>query len=278
MVIHSDVSLNSSGGIRHDTREQHATRARIKLFLNILYPILSLVAVLAIWSIAAAVIDTSFVLPSVAETFDELIATVSRASFWTRLGYTLLRAVIAFAASLVAAALCFMLSVCFDGVRRFLSPIVSVLRALPTMAVALILTVWSGSSGAPVVLGGIVLCPMIYSSLMSTAHAPVELFEITRICGGGRGSMLKYVYIPAVMPSVPTSLSAAAGFGVKLVVAAEILCQTADGIGILMRYNQMYFEIGGLFALTVMAVVASLVVEWTVKLILRLINLMLHFE
>lgn len=280
MIIHSDKSLNLNAAARKniDTRERHKARAQVRIALIVLYPLLSFVAVLAAWAIAAYAVGSSFVLPTISETIVELGALFVQSSFWVGIGYTLLRAVVAFLASCLLAFLFFALSVSFNGFRRFISPIVSVLRALPTMAVALILAVWSGSSYAPVILGGLVLTPMIYSSFISVANVPVELSEITRICGGGRAAMLRSVYIPAIMPTLPSALSSAAGFGVKLVVAAEILCQTANGIGILMSYKQMYFNIGGLFALTVMAVFAALAIEWCLRGILLLINRVLHYD
>lgn len=241
-----------------------------KHLINALYVCALIAVVFAAWAIGAAAVGDAFVLPSIPQTFSALGETLALRSFWTGLGGTLLRCVISYAISVALFFALFCLSVAFDGFRRFIDPLISALRTLPTVAVALILALVVGGYVAPVVLAVLVIMPILYSSARArVATVQTELIEVCRICGAGRRQVLAAVYLPTAAAGLPDALSSAFSYNVKAVIGAEILVQAAGSLGMLMNLAKVYLMTASLIAMTFFAVVMSVVFELALRAVLN---------
>lgn len=241
-----------------------------KLAWNVLYACIVIALVVSVWLIAAAAVGSALVLPGISDTAVALVELVRNKTFWTALGGTLLRAAIAYTASVALFFALFYFCTAFKGFRRVAEPIISALRTLPTMAVALIFAIWVGGYAAPIILGVFVIVPQLYSAVSArNATVEKELQEICRLLGASRTATFKSVYLPHAAAAFPESFAAALSFCIKIVIAAEILMQTASSLGMLMKLSQVYFETAELIAMTVMAVIVSVLLEYILRLILK---------
>ena len=102
--------------------------------------------------------------------------------FWHAFSGTFLRTLAAFFLSFIGASVLAVVAYLVPPVGRFLAPLVSVLRSLPTMAVILIILVWTTPKTAPVVVAFLALFPMLYAGI-SAALASVDpkLVEMSRV-------------------------------------------------------------------------------------------------
>lgn len=245
-------------------------RKKVSRIVSIISPIIAFAAIICVWAIAAAIIDSSFVLPTVSETITALSRLLTKSFFWRALAFTLLRALYGYVIAFVLAVALAIAALSSKTFAAILSPIVSVMRSLPTMAAALLLSVWTGTQFAPVCLSVIVIMPIIYSALISAKEAiSPSLNALADLDGLTKLSRVKNVYLPTAAPIMAETLATAASFNIKLIIAAEIMSQTAESLGTLMRNNQMYLDIAALIALTVAAVIISVAVEALLKLCLK---------
>lgn len=241
-----------------------------KHLIDALYVVALVAVIFAAWAICAAAVDDSFVLPGVAETFSALGETLALRAFWTGLGGTVLRCVISYAISVALFFALFCLSAAFDGFRRFIDPLISALRTMPTVAVALILALVVGGYVAPVVLAVLVIMPILYSSARArVATVPTELTEVCRICGANRRQTLSSVYLPTAAAGLPDALSSAFSYNVKAVIGAEILVQAAGSLGMLMNLAKAYLMTASLIAMTFFAVVLAVASELALRALLN---------
>ncbi len=241
-----------------------------KHLIDALYVVALVAVIFAAWAICAAAVDDSFVLPSVAETFSALGETLALRAFWTGLGGTVLRCVISYAISVALFFALFCLSAALDGFRRFIDPLISALRTMPTVAVALILALVVGGYVAPVVLAVLVIMPILYSSARArVATVPTELTEVCRICGANRRQTLCSVYLPTAAAGLPDALSSAFSYNVKAVIGAEILVQAAGSLGMLMNLAKVYLMTASLIAMTFFAVVLAVASELALRTLLN---------
>lgn len=234
--------------------------------------------IFAVWSIAAAIASSHLIVPTVGQTATALWRLLCSSEFWTAFFYTVLRSVFGLLLSFAIAYALAYFSVTRKAVKRFLSPLITVLRSLPTMAVVLLLTVWFPSALVPIVIALLVVMPTLYSGFVAAAIAEGDLLEIARINGASQRQTFAAVFAPKIGAAIPETLSAAAGLSVKLTVSAEILAQTADALGTLMKLNQIYFETASLIALTVSAVIAAALLQLVVKSICKGINAKLRYD
>lgn len=244
-------------------------RARKTLIINLLYTVVAVALIMAAWWAAAAAADSEFVVPEIGATFAAFKNVFENPEFWHGLIGTLLRSVVGFAVSLGLFFVTFFLATAFNGFKRVAEPIIGAMRSLPAVAVTLILMLAVGGNVTPVILGVLVIYPIMYSSAISrTATLPKELKEICILCGGGRLTTFKSVYLPCLAGGLPESLATTFSYNIKAVIGAEILAQTVNSLGMLMKLSQVYLQPAMLMAFVIAAVVVSVVAEAVIRLVL----------
>ena len=106
--------------------------------LNLILPIIVILAIFLIWEIASRIIGSEYVLPSVGQTVNSLFALFLQNEFYVAFALTFLRSLIAFLISFILGfALAFIRSR-FALSAKIIEPIISILRALPTIAIILL--------------------------------------------------------------------------------------------------------------------------------------------
>lgn len=230
---------------------------------KIVYTLLGAAVVAAVWQIAAAAYRKPLLLPSPAAALRALGTELKSALFWRSFAFSMLRSVCAFLCAYVLAVACAFLGKAFAPVRYMLSPVVGVLRAVPTMSVILLLVLWVGGEGTPLLVSGLVIFPVLYSGVWGAlSDIPRELTETARLYAGKPAYTFFRVYLPMSAPAFLHIAGGAASLSLKLTVAAEVLAPPIrGGIGMLMQQARIYFQGGRLMALTVAVIVASLLIE-----------------
>ena len=145
---------------------------------------------------------------------------------------------------------------------HFLSPLVSVMRSLPTMAVILIILVWTTPVQAPVAVAFLALFPLLYSGIFSALkQVDGKLVEMSKIYRVPVRKQIFGLYLPSAAPYVLREAAAALSFSLKLTVSAEVLANTYQSLGGMMQEAKIYVEVPALFALTALVVIAGFLLE-----------------
>ncbi len=230
------------------------------------YPILFTVIVIAVWAIAAKAGDNEFVLPSPLSAFKKAVALLGEKSTYVAFGNTILRALVAWLVSVAGAVVLAAASAAFRPLGKLLSPLVSVVRALPTMSVVLLLLVWTNARVAPVVVAVLVVLPTAYSAIASAiSSVDGNLVEACKAYDVPRKRVLTQIYLPLVARAARLPISSSLSLTLKLTVAAEVLASTARSLGGLMQTSKLYYETAALMALTVLTVAAAMLLEAVVN-------------
>lgn len=235
------------------------------------YPIAFCAVIIAVWAIAAKAGDNEFILPSPLSTLKKTGEILTDKTVYVAFGNTLLRTLEAWAISLVVAAALAVAGKFFPPIGRFLSPLVSVVRALPTMSVVLLLVIWTNARTAPVVVAILVVMPTFYAALRAAIDSVDPLLlETCRVYGVPKRRIFAQVYLPCVIRASALPISSSLSLTLKLMVAAEVLASTARSLGGLMQMSRIYYETAELMALTVLTIVVALALETALYRIIRL--------
>lgn len=214
------------------------------------------------WLIAYYAVANDYIIPSFFDTMKSMGKMFTERSFWVAFGNTLMRTAEAFVLSFVLAAALAALSSCGRGAAAFIQPIMVFLRTLPTLAVILILLIWTNPKVAPVAVTVLVLFPMIYAQIMAAiGDIDGELKEMAKVYRIPTRTRLFRMYLPLVSPNVLAQTGPNISMGLKIMVSAEVLANTARSVGNLMQYSRQVLEMPRLAALTLAAVAAGLVIE-----------------
>ena len=232
---------------------------------NVVYPLIALGIMLAIWAIASVAEDNPLVLPMPDVVLARFFVLGGEEGFWTSVGWTLLRTLICFVISFVLAMIFAVLGGLFSPIHRIMSPIVSVLRSAPTVAVILILYAFLSGNAMAIVVGFLIAFPIMYSAFYSAiVGVDKDLVEMTKVYKVRPLDIVKSVYIPSITPCLFDTSKSTLSLTLKVVIAAEILANVTNSIGGKIQVANASFEIAYLLAYTLVAIVFSFVLEGVV--------------
>ena len=237
--------------------------------LTVLYPLISLAIVLLVWLIAAKSLDKPLVLPEPKEAFSELFVILGEKQTYEYGALTVGRTFLSFIISTVTAFIFSILGELFKPFHKVLSPIVTVLRAAPTLPVIFLTVIWFDYSEVPVVIGFLIAFPLLYSSFY-TALTGVDknLVDMAKSFNVSKKNVIQYVYLPSIRRPCLESMKSVISLTLKVVVAAEITALTKKSLGLLFRIENLTYNISALLALTVFTVIISFILEGLFSLII----------
>ena len=243
-----------------------------RIAYNIAAPILGCILFIAIWFALSAIVGTSLILPTPAETVRRFFLLLGEGSFYTAVGRTLLRSVLAFLIAFVLATGFAVLSARFAFFRKVFSPFTVILRVMPTISVILLVLVWFRSLVAPYVVTFLVIFPMLYTTVLHAIDGVDPLLkEMTEAYRFSTRKKVFSFYIPQMMPAVLTGVSITLSFTVKLTIAAEVLSYERNSIGHFMQRAATYLETETLLAWTIAAILLGFLLEGLVLFVKKII-------
>ncbi|MDE5943700.1 MAG: ABC transporter permease subunit [Clostridia bacterium] len=234
----------------------------IKRKLDIICSVGALVLIALVWVIAYYSVKNEYIIPSFGDTVKSFFNCLGQKTFWTAVGFTFLRTAVGFIISFALALLCAALSACSKIFSAVLKPFMVILRTLPTLAVILILLIWTTPKTAPVIVTVLVLFPMIYSQITAAIGGIDEgLKEMAEVYDISRKDRLFKIYLPSACPNVLSQTGADISLGLKIMISAEVLASTYKSLGNLMQAARLYLDTPRLAALTFAAILIGFIVE-----------------
>lgn len=231
--------------------------------LNILISVLAVVVMWIVWIIAYYSVKNDYIIPSFQDTFVSLGRDcLARGAFWTAFGNTFLRTLLAFIISFVIAAALACLCALSKKVAAFVMPFMVFLRTLPTLAVVLLLLIWTNPRVAPVIVTVLVLFPMIHARLF-TAIDGIDggIRQMLKVYNIPKSQAVFKIYLPLITPDVLPQTGADISLGLKIMISAEVLASTFKSLGGMMQEARLYLEMPRLAALTLLAVFVGLLID-----------------
>lgn len=238
---------------------------------NLIFSALALLALWLAWIIAYFLVRNDYVLPSFWETFSAMGRLLTEAAFWRAFGNTLLRTLWAFLLSFPIGIGLALLARLFAPLRAFFAPVVSVLRTVPTMAIILVLLIWTNANTAPVLVAFFVLMPAFYAAALAAFdEVHLRYADLIRAFGVKRSRTVLRMYLPLAAPPLLAQTGSMLSMGLKITISGEVLAQTFRSLGGMMQFAQITLEMPRLIALTILAVLLGFALEGLFALIGKL--------
>ena len=230
--------------------------------LNLLLPVITVGCILVLWSASASIINNEFLLPSIKLTIISLFDLFSSGEFYLAFIYTLLRSIIAFIVSFVLATALAIMGNANKIAKRVIKILISITRALPTIAVVLLLLFWTNSQVAPVIVTMLVVLPTVYTNVDNALNEiDKDQLEMCKVFNVEAKTVLTKVKIPQIAPSMINAVGSGLSLNLKLMVAAEVLSQTANSLGYMLNTSKVYFEIATMIAIVLVTVIIGIIIE-----------------
>lgn len=217
---------------------------------------------IALWQLGSVIVGNSLLLPSVLETISALCTLVREPMFYLDAVWTLFRCILAILVSFVFGICLSWLAYKSKLIRDLMVLPVSFFKAVPVMAIVIYVILLVQADWVAVVACFLMCFPIVYTNILEGLESvSIELLEVGTIYRIGSKNVLKFIYIPSVMPYFNAAMKIVAGLSWKAVVAAEVLSVPEFSLGQGMISAKYYLETPTLFAYIFVIVVLSLVLE-----------------
>jgi NitT/TauT family transport system permease protein len=133
---------------------------------------------------------------------------------------------------------------------ELLEPVMMLLNAIPRVILAPLFVIWLGIDlGSKVALALILVAVLVFFAVYSgIKEVDQRLVERVRTLGGGRGVLIREVYVPSVTAWVLGNLKIAVGFAFTGAVVGEFVA-SSRGLGYLLQFAQSTYNAGLTIAL-----------------------------
>lgn len=230
--------------------------------LNFVIPAATVAVILLLWTVAALAINSEYILPDVWQTLLAAVSLFKDKFFYLSLLSTLLRAGVSFIISFFIAFVFAFFAYKSETFKKSIAPFIKIIRALPTVAIVLLLLLWTSSKVAPVIVTLLVVLPTLYTDLCNAfGGIDKEAVEMCKAFAVPKKQILLKVEVPQVLPSALNSAGAGLSLNLKLMVAAEVIAQTAKSLGYILNVSKIYFEIPTMLATVVVTVIIGAAIE-----------------
>lgn len=226
--------------------------------------IIAVLCWLAVWQVGAMAANRALLLPipTVVDTACALWRMAGERTFWYAAALSLVRVSAGYLLALMVGTACAAASVRWQVFRWLAQPLLRLIRAIPVAVFTILVFLWVNRRYIPSAIVFLTVLPMVWSNvetgLRSIDH---RLTELARVFGMRRRDRLRHIIFPQVRPYLAAAAATGLGFAWKSGIAAEVICRTQGSLGDLLWSGKATVSYDEVFALTVVIVVCSSVLQ-----------------
>lgn len=227
---------------------------------------------LAVWQAGAMLLNQKILLVTPIEVIKRISELVPQWDFWKRTFFSTGRILLGFILGLASGTGLALLSGKFRFVRRLLSPLISVLKAVPVASFTILALIWISSKNLSVLVAFLICVPIVYSNMSEGMNAlDPKLKEMAHIFNITPWRRFTGIYLSQLMPYFRSASRLAIGLSWKSGAAAEVIGIPVGSIGEKLYQAKIYLETADLFAWTVVIILLSWICE---KLFTALVDIL----
>ncbi|HVJ40256.1 MAG TPA: ABC transporter permease [Dongiaceae bacterium] len=224
--------------------------------------IASLVALLAVWQVAAHLADDPALLPTPLATAAVVIDQIRSGDLLFHVGMTLLRVVIAFVGAMLIGTAVGILMGRSGGLDLFFDSWLVVALNIPALVTIVLCYVWFGLTEAAAIFAvALNKAPTVITILREGARSlDQSLMEMTKLYHVPPARILRRIILPQLAPSLMGAARSGLALTWKIVLVVELLGRP-NGVGFEIRRFFNFFDIAGILAYTLVFVAVILAIE-----------------
>ena len=225
---------------------------------------------IAVWQLASMRLDSDILLVSPFRVLCRLGELALTAAFWRAACFTLSRVASGFFLAAASGVLLAAVASRYSRIRELLAPVMLAARSVPVASFIILALIWFSSENLSVLISFLMVLPVIYVNVLGGIRCvDRQLLEMAQVFRVPKIRVVRYIYVPQVMPYFYTACSVSLGMCWKAGVAAEVIGMPKGSVGERLQQAKVYLDTLDLFAWTLVIVTASLFFE---KIVLLLVD------
>lgn len=223
-----------------------------------------------IWQLVSMCLDSDILLVSPAKVVCRFGQLMGTAVFWRSVCFTLTRIASGFFLAVAAGSILAAASSRYTRIRELVTPVMLVIKSVPVASFIILALIWFSSRNLSILISFLMVLPMIYTNVLSGIKSVdrqlLEMAQVFRLRGP---RVVRYIYLPQILPFFYSACSVALGMSWKAGVAAEVIGIPKGSVGERLQQAKVYLDTPDLFAWTLVIVASSLIFEKTVLFFLK---------
>lgn len=157
----------------------------------------------------------------------------------------------------------------FSTLRRFIDPLVEILRPVPPLALIPLLILWFGIGETSKIVLIFVACffPIFISTEHGVARVDRALVRAARLLGANERDILWKVIIPGALPETFTGMRISLAISLLAIVAAELVA-AQRGLGFFILESQRTYDTVGVFV----GIITIALLGFTLDVVMRMVR------
>lgn len=224
------------------------------------------------WQVSSIIIDSSLILPSPKETLICLKNILFENSFWSNVGETFLRVIIAFVFTIIFGCGIGILCGKSKFAREYFSVPISILRSTPVVSLILVLIFVFTSKNIPIIVAILMSLPVMISAISNGFELnenDKKLFFMAKVFNFSNFQKIRFLWIPKLKPFFKTGLISSFGMEWKVVTAGEVLSLPKNALGTQLFQSQVHLESSEVLAISIIIIIFSFILESLLKRVFK---------
>jgi NitT/TauT family transport system permease protein len=217
---------------------------------------------IGVWYAAAAGLDKSMILPGPAVVFRALLQLLAQADTWNAIYYTAVKVLLTLVLVLLTGVATGIWLGRAPVAEQMSRPLILVIQAVPVISwLSLVIFSWGISWQGPVFIAFLSLWPTAVLTTLSGMRAlDRDLLEMARLYRVSRYKVMRDIYRGALLPFFLAATRVCLGQAWKVILVAEFLVGD-KGLGVQIAWARQLFDVNGIYACTLCAVLLGLLSE-----------------
>lgn len=225
---------------------------------------------IALWTIAAKIIDRELFLPGPLLVLSSLRQLSASRIFWLSVLNSMKNILSGFFLALLSGLILSVVSYRLRIVGAFISLPLRIIRTVPVASFIILALLWVSSNRLSMLISFLMVVPIVYENILEgLLSIDSSMLEVLYIARTPALRKIKLVYIPSLLPYLSSALSTGIGLAWKSGIAAEVIGISRNSIGNHLNQAKIYLQTPELFAWTITVIIISLIFEGAVKALLK---------
>ena len=232
--------------------------------------VIGIICILIIWSVSAKIINSPVILPTPIEVGKEFVNLLRDEVFYRNLLSTINKSVFASLLILILGIPIGMIIGFSKTIYYIFRPFITILQSVPVISwLAFAIFMWGIGWKGPIFISTMSLLPIVIINTASgMSNIDRELIEVAKIYNVSKKKTIIYIYLGSIVPFIIASMEVVFGNIWKTILVTEYLCGDS-GIGVMIAWARSYIDTPQIFALTLVAVLLAISMEYLSKLIIK---------
>lgn len=215
---------------------------------KIIIKIIVIVTIIVLWQITVAILNVpTYIFPAPVKVFDALVEY--RQIIFISAIITMTEAFLGFLiANLVSITIALLISF-YKNLENIIIPPAIVIKTMPIIAIAPLLTLWFGSGIFSKVVAAMLVCffPALVNVLRGVKSLNIELFWLFKIYSANKLQLIKKLILPGILPYLFAAFKTSSSLAVVGALVGEFIGSN-KGLGFLIMSNYYNMNIPLVFA------------------------------